>query len=202
MSGNPENEVYVPSEAFSIRSHVKSLTEYKSMWARSVENPDQFWADVARKYIDFFVPFTQVHRGDLVHGDVAWFLNGKLNACYNCVDRHLETKADQVAILWEGDQPGVVRKVTYLELYYQVCKLANALKKLGIRKGDVVCVYMPMVPEAVVAMLACARIGAIHTSVFEIFLENEKSECFLTVLFSQDLVLILFEIVSMTDKRL
>jgi acetyl-CoA synthetase len=136
------------------------------LYQLSIEQPDRFWKEKAEEFISFSVPFTHVRSGSLTDGNFAWFLNGKLNACYNALDRHLPHKKDQVAILWEGDEPGNVRKITYGELFIEVCKWANMLKSLGVRKGDVVCIYLPMIPEAAFAMLACARIGAPHTVVF------------------------------------
>lgn len=121
---------------------------------------------MASKYLTWFTPYTQVLSGSFQEGDIAWFLNGRINACYNCVDRHLPTKASQVAIIWEGDEPGETRKVTYGELFQQVCRIANVLKENGVRKGDCVTIYLPMIPEVAMVMLACARIGAIHSVVF------------------------------------
>jgi acetyl-CoA synthetase len=139
---------------------------YKQMYERSLADPDGFWAEHAKR-IDWFKPFTQVRGGDFT-GDVrfTWFADGVLNACYNCVDRHLETMADKVAIIWEGDDPKDSLSITYREVYEKVCRLANVLKARGVKKGDIVTIYMPMVPEAAYAMLACARIGAMHSVVF------------------------------------
>ena len=111
-------------------------------------------------------PFTKVSSGDFDNGDIAWFLDGKLNACYNCVDKHLPHRADQTAIIWDGDEPGTNRLITYAELAREVSKIANVLKAEGVKKGDVVTLYMPMIPELTMTMLACARIGAIHSVVF------------------------------------
>jgi acetyl-CoA synthetase len=121
---------------------------------------------MGRQQVSWFRPFDTVQEVDLLDGQITWYLGGHLNACYNCVDRHLPARADQVAILWEGDEPGDVRRITYTELHRQVCRMANALKSRGLRRGDVVALYMPMIPEAAYAMLACARIGAIHSVVF------------------------------------
>jgi acetyl-CoA synthetase len=142
---------------------VASRKEYERLHRDSLSNPELFWGNVARQYIHFNVPFDKVKQGDLPNGDTAWFLGGKLNACYNAVDRHLPHRAQQTAILWEADQPGICKHITYQQLLQEVCKLAAAMKKIGVKKGDVVCIYMPMIPEAVFAMLACARIGAIHS---------------------------------------
>ena len=139
---------------------------YKAMSARAAEDPAGFWAEQAYR-VTWFKPPTKAMEGDF-NGDVrvTWFADGTLNASVNCLDRHLATRGDQVAIIWEGDDPNTHKHVTYRELHEQVCRLANVLKGLGVRKGDRVCIYLPMVVEAAAAMLACARIGAIHTIVF------------------------------------
>ncbi len=162
-----EQSVY-SSEGYSWGSeaHVRSRDAYDDLHRRSVEDPLAFWADAARSRLDWFADFRSVRDVDFTTGSVAWFLDGRLNATHNCVDRHLEKRGDQTAIIWEGDTPDQVRHITYRELHADVCRLANALKTCGIRKGDRVAIYMPMIPEAAVAMLACARIGAIHTVVF------------------------------------
>eukprot|EP01104_Vermistella_antarctica_P014712 TRINITY_DN4684_c0_g1_i1.p1 TRINITY_DN4684_c0_g1~~TRINITY_DN4684_c0_g1_i1.p1 ORF type:complete len:673 (-),score=162.38 TRINITY_DN4684_c0_g1_i1:265-2283(-) len=147
-------------------AHVASMEQYKEMYKQSLDEPDKFWSKYADEMIDWFQPYSKVQSGTFADGDIAWFLNGQLNVSYNCIDRHLPEKADKVAIRWEGDEPGLVRLITYRELYLEVCKLANALKAAGVRKGDAVAIYMPMVPEAAYAMLACTRIGAPHSVVF------------------------------------
>src|SRR5690554_3834951 len=111
-------------------------------------------------------PWSKVHESNMERGEAAWFIDGKLNVSANCIDRHLPTRAEQTAIIWEGDDPGQDRHITYRELHEQVCRLANVLKARGVKKGDRVCLYTPMVPEAAFAMLACARIGAVHSVVF------------------------------------
>lgn len=131
-----------------------------------MESPHEFWTEEANKYIEWFSPFTRVMDGDFVEGDMNWFANGKMNVCYNCVDKHLATKHDQVAIIWEGDEPGLSRNITFAELSREVSRIANVLKAKGVKKGDVVTLYMPMIPELAMTMLACARIGAIHSIVF------------------------------------
>jgi acetyl-CoA synthetase len=140
--------------------------EYLEMYQRSVEDPDGFWGEHGKR-IDWIKPYTKV-KDTSFDGDVhvRWFYDGTLNASANCLDRHLATRGDQTAIIWEGDDPDDARTITYRELHAEVCKLANALKTLGIRKGDVVTIYLPMIPEIAVAVLACARIGAIHSVVF------------------------------------
>ena len=140
---------------------------YAEMYRRSVEQPQAFWAEQARR-VDWIEPFTIVKDVSFAKDDlhIRWFADGVLNVCYNCVDRHLPDKADQLAIIWEGDRPERDLKITYGALYSRVCRFANALKALGANKGDRITIYMPMIPEAAVAMLACARIGAVHSVVF------------------------------------
>ncbi len=142
--------------------------KYLQMYQQSVINPDGFWREEASKRIDWIKPFTKVRNVsfDDHKVDIRWFEDGTLNASANCLDRHLETRADQTAIIWEGDDPNDSKNITYRELHEQVSRFANALRGQGVRKGDVVCIYMPMIPEAAVAMLACTRIGAIHSVVF------------------------------------
>ncbi len=139
---------------------------YLKWYADSINDPDAFWGEHGRR-IDWFKPYTKV-KNTSFEGDVSikWFEDGELNISYNCIDRHLEKRGDQVAILWEGDNPAEDRKITYKELHEQVCRLANVMKKHGVRKGDRVTIYMPMIPEAAFAMLACSRIGAVHSVVF------------------------------------
>ena len=141
--------------------------KYDAMYARSIEANEEFWAEQAAR-VTWMQPFTQVKDVSYAKDDlhIRWFYDGTLNACYNCVDRHLETKANDVAIIWEGDDPDRDLKITYGELHERVCRFANSLKALGAKKGDRITIYMPMIPEAAVAMLACARIGAVHSVVF------------------------------------
>jgi acetyl-CoA synthetase len=154
----------VPKE-FSKKAHVDNAG-YLEMYQKSVTDPEGFWAEHGKR-IDWIKPYTKVKDVDFntkVH--IRWFYDGTLNASANCIDRHLETRGDQTAIIWEGDDPSDSKKITYRELHEHVCRLANAMKARGISKGDVVTIYMPMIPEAAYAMLACARIGAIHSVVF------------------------------------
>jgi len=139
---------------------------YQACYEASIENPQEFWSEQANKFITWFTPWNTVLQGDFTSGNVRWFSSGKLNACYNCVDRHLPLYGNKTAIIWQGNQPDIIRKITYAELYQDVCKFANVLKKQGVVRGDRVTIYLPMIPEAVIAMLACARIGAIHSVVF------------------------------------
>jgi len=140
--------------------------KYQEMYARSVSDPDGFWAEQAKELVTWFKDWDQVQSGSYNEGKFRWFEGGKLNVAYNCIDRHLETRGDQVAILWEGDDPQVDQKITYRELHEKVCRFANVLKARGVKKGDRVCIYLPMIPEAAYSMLACTRIGAIHSVVF------------------------------------
>lgn len=139
--------------------------EYRKRYQQSLDNPEQFWGEQA-KMLDWIAPAEKVFSGGFDRLDVRWFQGGKLNASVNCLDRHLKKRGDQTAILWEGDNPDETKSLTYQELYEQVCRLGNALRKSGVKKGDRICIYLPMIPEAVISMLACARIGAIHSVVF------------------------------------
>ena len=141
--------------------------KYKQMYAASLEDPGKFWAEQAKR-ITWSKPFTKVKNTSFAPGNISikWFEDGKLNACFNCVDRHLEKRGDQTAIIWEGDDPKNDAKVTYRQLHAEVSKFANVLKKKGVKKGDRVTIYLPMIVEAAYAILACARIGAIHSVIF------------------------------------
>tara|TARA_E500000075_G_scaffold48167_1_gene43422 strand:+ start:1019 stop:2956 length:1938 start_codon:yes stop_codon:yes gene_type:complete len=141
--------------------------QYLEMYQRSIDNPESFWAEHGRR-LDWIKPFSKIKNTsfDTHNVSIKWYEDGTLNVCHNCVDRHLESRGDQVAIIFEGDDPAVDQKITYRELHGHVCRLANAYKSLGVGKGDRVSIYMPMIPEAVYAMLACARIGAVHSIVF------------------------------------
>ena len=160
-----EDKVYpVPSET-AAHAWIDEAT-YKAMYQRSVDDPEGFWAEQASEFLHWFKPWDKVMDYDYHKAHIRWFEGGKLNVSYNCLDRHLDTRGDQVAIIWEGDDPDEDKNITYRELHAEVCRLANGLKSLGVKKGDRVCLYLPMIPEAAVAMLACARIGAIHSIVF------------------------------------
>ncbi len=160
-----ENRLFPPSKEFSDKSNIKSFEELQSLKKQSLENPTKFWESFANSEIDWFEPFqTVLDRENAPF--FKWFKEGKLNITYNCLDRHIKNGiGNKTALLWEGE-PGDNKKYTYEELLKEVCKASNALKSLGIKKGDLVCIYMPMIPEAMVAMLACARIGAPHSVVF------------------------------------
>jgi acetyl-CoA synthetase len=182
-----ENRVFPPPPEFAAKAHVKSLEEYEALYRRSVEDPESYWAEVASE-LHWFNPWTQVLDWNLPWAK--WFVGGKINLCYNCVDRHaLSGRKDKVAILWEGE-PGEVRKLTFGDLHIEVQKFANVLKGLGIKKGDRVAVYMGMAPELAIAILACARIGAVHSVIFGGFAANaivdrvNDSQC--TAILTQD----------------
>jgi len=141
---------------------------YQALYARSVAEPEAFWAERARTCVDWMRPFERVldWHWDAHTVHTHWFADGLLNVSANCLDRHLAPRGDKTAILWEADEPGQSRRLSYRELHAAVCRLANALRAEGVAKGDRVCLYLPMIPEAAIAMLACARIGAIHSVVF------------------------------------
>jgi acetyl-CoA synthetase len=158
-----EDRVFPPPAEFASQAHIQSLAEYEALYAQSIADPEAFWGKAAAD-LDWFTPWTKVFDGDIAHA--RWFVGGKLNLCHNCVDRHaLGARRNKVAILWEGE-PGEVRSLTYADLHIQVQKAANALKALGIKKGDRVAIYMGMSPELAISLLACARIGAIHSVIF------------------------------------
>ncbi len=169
-----EKRVFHPPEEFSRKAHIKSFDEYKRIYDESIHDPISFWAEKAEE-LAWFKKWEKVYFWDAENAVCRWFEGGKLNASYNCLDRHLSTRGDKVAILWEGE-PGDTQSYTYKQLYMQVCRLANVLKKHGIKKGDRVAIYMPMIPQLVIAMLACARIGAIHNVVFAGFSANSLRE--------------------------
>ena len=139
---------------------------YQHLYNESINNPEKFWADQAHQLISWSRPWSEVLEWDYHKGLIRWFGDAQLNVCYNCLDRHLDKHGDRTAIIWESDDPNVSKTFSYRELHRMVCRFANALKADGVRKGDRVCIYMPMIVEAVVAMLACARIGAVHSVVF------------------------------------
>ncbi len=160
-----DEKVYPVDQKRFSNSHVNDR-KYREMYESSVKDPDAFWGEYARKFITWSKTWKTVSSFDFNNAKISWFEGAKLNACTNCIDRHLPEKENQIAILWEGDDPSEDRKITYRELHDEVCRFANAMKSRGVKKGDRVSIYMPMVPEAAVAMLACARIGAVHSIVF------------------------------------
>ncbi|HPM22254.1 MAG TPA: acetate--CoA ligase, partial [Phycisphaerae bacterium] len=167
MTDSGANErVFNPPAEFAKRAHIKSLDEYRKMYERSIKDPEGFWGEVANGF-HWQQKWSKVREYDWKDKiTIKWFVGGKTNITYNCLDRHLEKRGNQVALIWEGNEPTEDAKLTYRELHAEVCKFANVLKKYGIKKGDRVSIYMPMVKELAIAMLACARIGAIHSIVF------------------------------------
>ncbi len=160
-----DDKVYgVPAE-IAAHAHIDA-EQYEVMYKHSVEDPEGFWAEQAERFVSWSRPWGKVLDWDYRKGHIRWFEGGTLNVSYNCLDRHLDKRADQTAIIWEGDDPNDDKHISYRELYEEVCKLSNVLKARGVNKGDRVCIYMPMIPEAAVAMLACTRIGAVHSIVF------------------------------------
>ncbi|MBD8193295.1 acetate--CoA ligase [Pseudomonas fluorescens] len=143
-----------------------SQEDYQRLYRQSIEQPDTFWAEQAKGFLDWITPWHTVQHSDIRTGAAQWFAGGQLNVSYNCIDRHLAQRADQPAFIWEGDDPTKSSTITYRQLHQNVCRLANVLKSRGVNKGDRVCIYMPMIPEAAYAMLACTRIGAVHSVVF------------------------------------
>jgi acetyl-CoA synthetase len=162
-----ESEVFPVSQEWAHRAFINA-DKYKELYHRSVTDPDGFWGDEARRRLDWIKPFTKVKNTSFGPGEVfiKWFEDGVTNVAHNCVDRHLEKRGDQVAIIWEGDDPSRSLNITYRQLHERVCRFANVLKAHGVEAGDRVTIYLPMIPEAAYAMLACARIGAIHSVVF------------------------------------
>jgi len=160
----PKNRFPVP-EAFASQARI-TAEQYANLYRESIETPDRFWGKVAER-LDWFKKWDKVSDSDFAQAKIGFFTGGKLNVSYNCLDRHLKgPRKDKVALIWEGDDPAQTRQITYAELHREVCRFANVLKKRGIRKGDRVTIYLPMIPELAVAMLACARIGAIHSVIF------------------------------------
>ena len=160
------NKIYAPTLEFSDNAHADKAA-YETMYADSLRDPDAFWAEQGKR-VDWITPFTKVKNTSFEHAKVSikWYEDGELNVSINCIDRHLSARGNQTAIIWEGDNPSESAHITYNELHIQVCKLANVYKSLGVTKGDRVVLYMPMIPEAAYAMLACNRIGAVHSIVF------------------------------------
>ena len=162
-----EQKVY-PAISHGGDSVSEKLSTYKELYRQSLADPNSFWLCEAKKHLSWFSEPQQgaVLQGAIEDGNINWFAGGKLNVCYNCVDRHLEKKGDQTAILWESDEPGESRSISFKELSMEVSRISNLLKSKGVKKGDVVTIYMPMMPELAMVMLACTRIGALHSVVF------------------------------------
>ncbi len=162
-----EGKTFAPPKDFTAKAYIKSREQYQKMWDESVKNPEAFWGKVAEEQITWYKKWTKVNEENYKEAQIKWFIGGKLNACYNCLDRHLGTKREnQVALIAEGNDPNESWKYTYKELHTEVSKFANVLKSLGVKKGDRVTLYLPMIPQLAISLLACARIGAIHSIVF------------------------------------
>lgn len=165
-----EERIFPPNQGFSQRAHIKSLAEYRDWYQQSIADPESFWGQRAKEELIWFKPWEKVLEWQEPYAK--WFSGGELNVSHNCLDRHLGTAtANKAALIWEGEpaapgKPGEERTLTYQQLHHEVCLLANVLKRNGVRKGDRVLIYLPMVPEAAIAMLACTRIGAVHSVVF------------------------------------
>ena len=160
-----EEKLYQVPDNFRATAYIDK-SKYDAMYKESVANPESFWADKAEEFVSWFGKWDKVLDWDYHQAHIRWFEGAKLNVSYNCIDRHLQTRGDQTAIIWEGDDPNEDKRLSYKQLHAEVCKLANALTSRGVNKGDRVCIYMPMIPEAAIAMLACTRIGAVHSVVF------------------------------------
>jgi acetyl-CoA synthetase len=162
---NPDR-IYDPPDGIKKKAYIKTMEEYRKLYQKSIDDPDGFWGEMANQ-LDWYKKWDKVSEWDFSKPDIKWFKNGKLNASYNCLDRHLKSgRGNKVALIWQGEPVEENRVFTYQQLHYHVCKFANVLKKFGIKKGDRVSIYLPMIPELPIAMLACARIGAIHSVVF------------------------------------
>jgi len=185
-----KNNIYIPSSDVVKNAHVNS-EQYEKMYAESINDPDVFW-DTHGKRIDWIKPYKKISNISYTKEDlkIKWYEDGTLNASANCLDRHLKTKGDSTAIIWEGDNPNESKHITYNQLYEDVCKFSNVLKKAGAKKGDRITIYMPMIPEATIAMLACTRIGAIHSVVFGGFspdaLAGRIEDCDSTIIITAD----------------
>ena len=184
------SKVFTPSELTSDQAHVSSMDSYQKRYQDSISDPESFWAEIAQR-LDWMEPWASVRKFDFVNGQIEWFSGGKLNASYNCIDRHIKKgHGDETAIIWEGNDPNQSRKFTYNDLLKEVSQFANALKSLGVEKGDRVCIYMQMVPELAFAVLACARIGAVHSVVFGAFssdsLRDRINDSSCKILITQD----------------
>jgi acetyl-CoA synthetase len=185
-----ERRTFPPSKEFSKHAHVKSMKEYEQLYKRSVDDPEKFWGEMAEKNLTWFKKWDKVLEYDFYKPQIKWFINGKLNASVNCLDRFIDTPVrNKAALIWEADS-GVYKTFTYQQLYYEVNRFANVLKKKGVKKGDRVTIYLPMIPELAISMLACARIGAIHSVVFGGFssksLRDRIQDCQSTMVITAD----------------
>ncbi|MAJ19318.1 MAG: acetate--CoA ligase [Euryarchaeota archaeon] len=184
------SKIYSPNHSFASNALISSEEKYKRMYERSINDPVAFWEETAER-LSWYEPWHNVSQYDFVNGNIEWFSGGKLNASYNCIDRHIEDgHGEKTAIIWEGNDPNQSRKFSYNELLKEVSKFSNALKELGVKKGDRVCIYMQMVPELAIAVLACARIGAVHSVVFGAFssdsLKDRINDSQCKILITQD----------------
>jgi acetyl-CoA synthetase len=162
-----EDRKFPPSEEFRKKARIKSLQEYERIYNESIADPVAFWEKMAKAEMFWFSPWKKGFSWDKNEAIIKWFEGGKTNACVNCVDRHLDgPRKNKAAIIWQGEPEDDVRTLTYQQLHHEVCKFANVLKKLGVNKGDRISIYLPMIPELAISMLACTRIGAIHSIVF------------------------------------
>ena len=189
-SKSEEQLVYEPSDSVKSKATIKQMEEYRDLYQKSVKDPEKFWGELAGE-LDWKKKWNKVSEWDFEKPEIKWFTGGKLNASYNCLDRHLNTwRRNKVALIWQGEPLEENRSFTYQQLYYHVCKFANVLKKLGVKKGDRVSIYLPMIPELPIAMLACARIGAIHSVVFGGFsseaLRDRMNDCGSKILITAD----------------
>ncbi|MBW6452982.1 MAG: AMP-binding protein, partial [Methyloprofundus sp.] len=160
-----EHQIHPVKEHIVKNAHINNA-QYLALYKQSIEQPETFWAEQAERFLDWHKPWDKVMDYDYPKGEIKWFEGGKLNVSVNCLDRHLATRGDQVALIWEGDDPANDKKMTYRELHQEVCRFANVLKAQGVQKGDRVCIYLPMIIEAAAVILACTRIGAVHSIVF------------------------------------
>ena len=160
-----DDKIYPVTDEWRDQAHLNQ-EQYQALYRESIDSPDTFWPRMAESFLSWSKPWTTLSDSNLAQGQAAWFVGAELNASYNCIDRHLPERSDQTAIIWEGDDPNQDAHISYAELHTKVCQLANLLRARGVSKGDRVCLYLPMIPEAAYAMLACARIGAIHSVVF------------------------------------
>ncbi len=184
-----EKRVFSPSNEIKKEAYIKSMDEYRAIYKKSIDDTDGFWAEQAT-VIDWYEKWDKISDWDFKKPELKWFIGGKLNVSYNCLDRHLATRGNKAALIWQGEPLEENKIYTYQQLHYQVCKFANVLKKNGVKKGDRVSIYLPMIPELPIAMLACARIGAIHSVVFGGFsaeaLRDRINDCASTILITCD----------------
>ena len=183
-------KLFKPNYRDSKKSHIRDMTSYKEIYERSVNDPEEFWAEQAER-LDWYKKWDKVADNDFTRAQIKWFEGGKLNVSYNCLDRHINAgHGDRTALIWEGNDPKIDTAFSYSELLSEVSKFANILKEKGVKKGDRVCIYMQMIPELAIAMLACTRIGAVHSIVFGAFspdsLRDRINDSSCKVLITQD----------------